>query len=302
MIGEFTEKARTYENIAKANGLEITKELKDTITDYLTYENQIIENKLKEDNNNRSKYIKSQTKLQRHFDSNGYGRFYFEFYSNIYKVIEGQFAFRLLYLATALDYKNRLVKKIGNTYEPLSNSDLFKMLKLGESEFRKTKRILKDSNILIEKDNSFYINDIYCKRGEVELNKKDDKVRTFDSAIKELYEKSLPREHKTLSMLFELLPYVNYKHNIVCKNISEEIKSEIIPYSMKELCPILGIKNQTVLKNKLLKLTVNGQPVVAIILVKDKSMITINPRVYYKGNDVNDVKDLESTISAVMNE
>lgn len=301
MIGEFTEKAKTYENIAKANGVKLTKEVRNAITDFLTYEDQLIDENTKIDSLESNKYLRSQTILQNHFDDNGYGRFYFEFYNNIYKVIEGQFAFRLLYLATNLDYNNRLVKKIGNRYEALTNLELFDIMNLSEREFRKTKNILKESDILIEENGVFYINQLYCKRGEVELNKKDDKVRTFDLAIKELYENSLPREHKTLSMLFELLPYINYKHNIVCKNIKEEIKTEIIPYSIKELCDILGIKNQTVLKNKLLKITINNEPAVVITLIKNKSMITINPRIYYKGNDVVDVKDLEDTIDTVMN-
>ena len=46
MIGEFTEKVRIYENIAKANGVEITQEIANTICDYLTYEEQVGENKI----------------------------------------------------------------------------------------------------------------------------------------------------------------------------------------------------------------------------------------------------------------
>ena len=51
----------------------------------------------------------------------------------------------------------------------------------------------------------------------------------------------------------------------------------------------------------LLKLTVNGQPVVMIQLVLNKSRILINPKVYYKGTRLDEVKNIEDDIRQILN-
>ena len=42
-------------------------------------------------------------------------------------------------------------------------------------------------------------------------NKKEEKVRMFENAIKSLYEQSKPSEHKSLALLFNILPKINLK-------------------------------------------------------------------------------------------
>ena len=128
-----------------------------------------------------------------------------------------------------------------------------------------------------------------------------ESVRIFDEAIRELYERCTPREHKKLALLYKLLPYINNNWNIVCKNTHEENKDLIEPYELKDLVKLLGVSNVTKLKNDLLKLTVNGQPVVMIQLVLNKSRILINPKVYYKGTRLDDVKNIEEDIQQILN-
>ena len=64
---------------------------------------------------------------------------------------------------------------------------------------------------------------------------------------------------------------------------------------------MLGVTNVTRFKNDLLKLTVNGQPVVMIQLVLNKSRILINPKVYYKGTRLDEVKNIEDDIRQILN-
>ena len=59
MIGEFTEKCSVYENLAKANGVEITKEIKDFVTDIVTMQEQTEEKRTLTDD--QLKYLKSKT-------------------------------------------------------------------------------------------------------------------------------------------------------------------------------------------------------------------------------------------------
>lgn len=303
MTGEFTEKCKTYENIAKANGLEVTLELKNTICDYLAMENQIEVKEIqdKENEDNKYKYLKSQRELQIYFDENNYGTFYFNFFESIISQIEFKNLTRVLYLCSYMNYKNMLVIKENKfNHIPMKNTDVMKVLMLSEKEYYRTKKELIDNNILIEKDGIFYINELVCKRGVIVENKKDSKVRTFDNAIKELYENSKSKEHKFLALIYKILPYINYHHNIVCKNPYEENKDLIEPFTVKELSEMFGYKNQTVFKNNLLKLKVKDEPVVALVFVSNKSTILINPRVYYKGNDRNAVASIENIIDTTI--
>lgn len=116
----------------------------------------------------------------------------------------------------------------------------------------------------------------------------------FNNAIKELYETALPKEHKKLALLIDILPYVNLKYNIICKNIEEESIENIKSYTLKELCEIINYDktHSSRLKSDLLKLKVNNQKVVAITNTSDTEIITINPIVYYKGTDLDDLEYL----------
>ena len=50
-----------------------------------------------------------------------------------------------------------------------------------------------------------------------------------------------------------------------------------------------------------LRVWVNGQPVVMIQLVLNKSRILINPKVYYKGTRLDEVKNIEDDIRQILN-
>lgn len=286
MIGEFTEKARTYENIARANGLEITKELKDTITDYLTYEKQ--KKSVKVDILDK---VNSQNDFQLFIKENC-GSFYFNFYKRLLDKIEPQYLTRFLYLCTYLDYEGRLVKRVGKTNVLLKESELQFILKLSRTETYNTKIVLINNNLIEVKDNVIYINQEYCRKGDIMKNSKVQKVRMFNDGIRELYETSTKTEHKRLALLFQLLPYVNLRWNVICKNPKEEMLEEIKPYSIKELMLLLEQTNITRFKKNLLDLTVNGESVFMFNKKKKGDLLTVNPKVYYKGVNVNELKYL----------
>lgn len=223
-----------------------------------------------------------------------YGTFYFNFYKKLNNKLSSQFLTRGLYLCSYMDYDNRLVTRSStNRKIPIYEKNLENILKLGRSETYKTKNILISSGLLISnEDKALSINPKLCKKGILE-NRKSEEIRMFDEAIKELYEKAKPKEHKKLSLLFDLLPMINFQFNIVCKNPDEEIMEYIKPYDLKELSNILGKTNITYFKNDLLKLTVNNEPVCCINETKFGKFITINPRVYYKGGELENIKYLE---------
>ena len=224
------------------------------------------------------------------------GSFYFVFYNRLLaKDIAYQYLFRYIYLCTFSDYENRLITKKGNIKTPIYESDLQYILSLGRTETHKTKTILLESElIIIDEDKIIHINDSYCKRGTIRKNRKVGKSRMFDNAIREIYNKSKPTEHKKLALLIALLPYCNLKFNMICKDPSEEIVDCIKPYSLKELSILLECSNTSRLKKDLLELTVGGEQVIMFHEGKQAKIITINPKVFYSGTAIEELEWLIS--------
>lgn len=288
MIGEFTEKARIYEQIAKHNGLELTKELKDTITDYITFNEQ--EQEISVGNKEGLEARKSKDEFNEYIDSEC-GNFYFNFYNRISENLELQFLTRLFYYYTYLNYEGRLVKTIGNRFIPIHIKETETILNISKRESDRTmKRLLELDLIRVDEKGYLMANKKYCTKGTIVKNNKVGKIRMFNDGIKSLYEKSQPREHKKLALLFKLIPYINLQWNIVCKNTEAELMEDIVPYSLKELSVLLEQTNITRFTKSLLDLTVNGENVILINKTKNGDFITVNPRIYYKGTRKDELK------------
>lgn len=300
MIGEFTEKVRIYENIAKANGVEITQEIANTICDYLTYEEQIEENKTINEEKERIKELLNNQSMLKRCIKERYGSFYFSYYNKMLNILKPQYLTRALYLCSYMNYDNLLVE--GKTHhKPIYESDLIRIWNISRAEMFNTKKELIDLGILIVNENkTLSISENFCKKGELMKNIKDEKARIFNDAIREIYEKAKPSEHKKLALLYKMLPYINLKWNMVCSNIDEEIKDLVQPIDVKTLCKLLNQSNVTKLKKDLLSLTVNGRPVVLMASVMNKSIILINPAVYYKGTRLEDVDNIEEMINNIV--
>lgn len=211
------------------------------------------------------------------------GSFYFNFYNN---KIDNKYAFRFIYLCTFCNYKNYL--EFGNQKEEkklITKKDMFEILKLSSKEtYRTIDYFIENNMIIFDKENNIKINEAYSKRGEIDNNKKGV-VRMFDKAIREIYEKSLPREHKKLGLLISLLPMVNYGWNVLCKNPEETNAQNIIPYNLTDVAKLLDYSSTQKFKKGLIDLTVNKEKVIMLCTIGNKTMIVINPRIYYKGNE-----------------
>ena len=177
----------------------------------------------------------------------------------------------------------------------LKEDDLFDLLLLGKTECYKTKKYFIDNELItINKNKTILINDKLCKKGKIVKTKSIEVVRMFNDAIQELYKKSKPKEHKKLALLIKLLPMINLKYNIVCKNPSEENIENVEPYKMPELCELLGYEksNASKLKRDLFKLTINDELVIGIFEKVNGKAIYVNPLLYYKGTRLEDINSL----------
>lgn len=308
--GEYTNKVIDYKNIIKQNNI-ITEDgelvrLHDQVyenlaMDFIQYQEQQEEARREQ---KEKKEILEKINQQNEFKEyikTFYGSFYFYFYKRIIKTLEPQHLTRFLYLCTYINYDNILIIDKTTRHIPIYEEDLQSILKLSRAEMFRTKAALLNNNLIsIQENGIIKINDKFCKKGDIMKNKKVDKTRVFNSAIRELYEKALPREHKKLALLFQMLPYINLKYNIVCTNPEEELLENINCYTLKELMQELEQTNITRFKNDLLKLTVGGEPVLSIHLIGESNCIIINPRVYYKGGNLEDLDWIERLIRVVI--
>lgn len=303
-IGEWTEDVHIVKNNLKTFEF-ITKdgevvELHDSSLENLAMDTanmviQLVEQSVGSGMSEEQKDILKMKREQDEFQiyvKNQCGSFYFNFYNRLLGKIEPQFLTRFLYLCTYLDYEGRLVKRIGNRNVCISEKELQFILKLSRTETYNTKVELIKNELIAINDDVIYINPRYCRKGDIMKNKRIEKIRMFDSSIKELYEISTKTEHKKLSLLFQLLPYINLRWNVICKNPQEEILEEIQPYSIKELMELLEQTNITRFKKSLMDLSVCGEDVIMINTRKHGQLLTVNPKVYYKGVEKDELEFL----------
>ena len=217
-----------------------------------------------------------------------FGNFYFNFYNNIPKDLDDQFKFRFIFLCTYLKYGDDrlMIKQENGLYRFIKENELMELLKLSEREYMRTKKeLINKKLIFIEKENkSIHINENISIMGNVQKGNDKNYTKVFKNSIRELYNESKPREHKKLSMLIKLMPYVHFQYNIICKNPTCEFMEDIRPLTIKEIMvKIFDEKNVTSFKKKILGIKCNNKKITMLFEDFDKTMIAINPSVFYRG-------------------
>jgi len=232
---------------------------------------------------------------------NKLGNFYFSFYNNLPK-IEKQYLFRFIFMSTYIKYEDNrmMLKEDNNRYKLIKESELQEILKLSKSEYYRTKNALLDNNLIFIDDNdSIHINNKISAFKSID-NKKNTYTRIFKNTIRELYNRSLAREHKRLFIFIDLLPYINFNLNIICFNPSEVSPELIEPMTIKDIQKVLGDnadKNIARFKNTLLNTFVHNEKVIMIVKDFEKEFLVINPKMYYKGNKTEDLNYLINLFS-----
>lgn len=214
---------------------------------------------------------------------------------------------RLMYIATYLSYDGRLLT---DWNAPMNKGHIERFLKLSKTSFYEFWEDMVKRGIFTEKDDGIYLNkDIFFKgdltdKQVYRLSVDNIMVtRLYVTGIRKLYERSTPRSHKTLSYIFQILPYVNKQYNIICKNPLEEDYDLIEPMTLGEFADVIGYNKKNVgrLANLLLEPTFDIQEdedvtairyVITKSLKKESMMMFINPRVYYAGDYADKVKAL----------
>ena len=251
---------------------------------------------------------KSKDSFHRYLDDN-FGKYFFHNYNStmdkfyVNEKFESAMLFRFIYLCTYMDFDNclRFGSKFRNKHRAfMTERDLGEVLGLSARETINTKAFLYQIGVLKYDGDKLKIDLCTTTRGELPKSYKQKSTRVFHDSIRELYENSKPMEHKRLGLLFRILPLINYKHNIVCENTSEDCITNVVSYDMKKLCKLVGYseKNHLRLKNDLFGIKIKGRNVIGIFEKQNKSMIVINPAIYYAGNRLDEVQAINNLFCA----
>ena len=213
---------------------------------------------------------------------------------------------RLVFLSTFLSYDGAL--KYNNS-KPLTSASILKELKLSTREYSRFMNEMKALKIMYEEDGLWKINPNIFYKGKIPqdpVGLSDERIycmRLYCKAVREIYRQSAPRYHKTLSYVFQIIPYVNRNYNIVCWNPLETDIEKIECMSLGDFCDLIGYDRSNA--KRLMKTLFdpmfeldNGRvtSIINMVVVKfgevDTYRIYINPRVYYAGDDWKQVEAL----------
>ena len=270
---------------------------------------EIVREHLQEETEKRSNQVKGLKKrktkeeLYQYLDFR-YGSFSFNSYKKVIDLFTeenkfyGATCFKFMYLVTFMDYDNKLRygSKYGDKHRNLMTvKELAEVLRITGKQARIVKdKLIALGAIIIDNNDNITINPELVSKGRLNKGYKQNSARVFENTVKELYEKSEVREHGKLARFIQLLPYINIYHNSICFNPDERDASIIEPMSMTDICRVLGlnIKNATRTERELFKISVAGEYMIGKFLRYGKYSYCINPRLYYKGSSINDLKAL----------
>ena len=215
---------------------------------------------------------------------------------------------RFLYLATYIDYNDReenvLVKYTkNNKIEYMNKRDVKYLLNLGDTAFKSFYKEIKEKELLFEANGKIYLNPVYVNKGKSNFKDKEY-ARMFIDTTRELYENCKPRQHKHLSYVYQLLPFLHYETNILCKNPEEIDINKLDKLHFTDICRMLNLSNDKKTMDKLKRdlfkfyITRDGEKYYFLSYVTirqeigTRSYYVVNPYVVWKGKNLQVAKDI----------
>lgn len=198
---------------------------------------------------------------------------------------------RLMYLATFVAYKtNRLQSDNGK--KVYRKSDLEELVDMSAKRFNELFKRYKNEGVLLESDKGeFFIDPTVVYRGRIKelrgIADNFDHTRIFRKTVRELYQQFKGRKLGQLALVYSVMPFLNFKTNVICFNPEETAADMVKPINIKTLCDILGYSDTTKLKRSLKNVQVNGDRVFNFAEDVEDSrqrIIYVNPKVIYGGD------------------
>lgn len=212
---------------------------------------------------------------------------------------------RVIYLATFMEYNsNKLVLNggyaSGQKITPMTKKNIKEVMKLSAEGFRLFFKDIIANEILIQnEDKTFTMNKKYFTKSK-DINYKEDFTRVYVDTIRELYQNTNSRQHKTLAYAFKLLPKMDSQTNIICHNPNDRYK-EPEKMTLKDIGEFLEVstekKNLDTFKKNLYKIVIyrNGRKyyIFKRVIIESgagqNDYFVINPMLFYSGNEYQNV-------------
>lgn len=186
--------------------------------------------------------------------------------------------FRLLYLSSFVRNRNILME---TERTALNKQSLKLKMRLSKSEFNRFYSFLTENNLLSERKGRLILDSNIAKFGELKDKHKEDRyIKIYVENIRYLYSIANPRDHKRISMLYRLAPYLHTKYNTVCSNIFETEKDKIKPLKIKELSAIFKYNELSFMRLIQYLASLKDKDNIPILKIIDGSIV-ISPKVMY---------------------
>ncbi|MBU5265728.1 hypothetical protein [Virgibacillus proomii] len=273
------------QNFIMQDGVAIDLETGEVITDKLYIEPKI--------NGEVFKGKQTVDNLAKH--QTVHGGFVFAFFE-AYRSMHERFPFlsksdlaRLMFVGTYISWEtNHLVYDNGR---PINKKNLGELLGMSRNAYATFYRSLTKNGILSEAETGLIVDSSLFFRGDLsnapEQTKNLQYTRMFRKTIRDLYNMFNGRSIKKLSVIYEILPYVNFNYNIICHNPSEVQQDKITPMTIKELAQKLGYADYRKLMRALRDIKIDDISVFGFFSVERdsrKKKVVVNPAVVYAGN------------------
>lgn len=268
---------------------------------------------------NHDKFVKNKKRLDaemKEFIENNEGAFVhliFKYGQPIFRELEEKVQgnkaniheISFIMLAAHMTFKGNLSDSNGRRIKKSSLGKIWGTS--SKNSINETYNVLKECGYIYETEEGYImINEDIIIKGAVEnfkeLKKEDNDytyTRVFVNNVKEMYYGTESRKRKQLANLFKILPYINFKYNVFCMNPKEVDKEKLELLNWTDLAELCGYDKTHVTKFRkdLMNLKVYGYDVIGEFTRSSGKTIIVNPKVYYGGDDVNDVKYLYDLFS-----
>lgn len=211
---------------------------------------------------------------------------------------------RFMMLAARMTFGGKLFDDNKNRIKKSSLKNIWDVA--NRNSINESYNLLKECGYIYETEEGYImINEEIIIKGAItdfinELRKEDGRytyTRVFVDNLKAMYYGTESKQRKQLANLFKALPYINFKYNIFCSNPTETDEDKVEPLNWTDLARLCGYeekKHVTRFKKDLTSLGIYDRSVIGQFETRaGNKVIVVNPKVYYGGNDLNDVKDLQ---------
>lgn len=271
------------------------------------------------------------TEIFKQYQKEELGNFVFLLFGNLDKlseILNDSELVRYMFIGTYV--KKDGILKMDNNISHIDKSKLFKLLNTSKRTFDEFYQKLIDNNLLIEEydNNKEIINGNvvdsdadptrlklnfsfdYAYRGSrmgyksITGNSMEKYIRLYVNKTRELYNNTDGRSLKRLSIVYKLMRFISWKHNILCFNPEEEDYRRLQLITIGDVVEYVGYSKSKItrFKRDFYSLKSNND-YIFMSLQKGtpdylKSIIAVNPKFMYGGTDLNEVQWLMKSFSA----